>query len=107
VLDPASLPEAPTAPNRWLIAGIGFAAGAVLGLGATALREVKDTSLKNLKDVRAYTQLPILSSIPLLENDLLVQRRRRVVYVSWSAAVALGVVAISASMYYHFFVLKS
>ncbi len=57
--------------------------------------------------MRAYTQLPILSSIPLLENDLLVQRRRRMVYVSWSAALLVGVLVISGSMYYHFFLLQS
>ena len=107
VLDAASLPESPTAPNRWMIIGTGFGLGALLGLGLAAFREVKDTSLKNLKDVRAYTQLPILSSIPLLEDDLLVQRRRRLAYLSWSAAVLLGMLAISVSMYYHFFLLKS
>ncbi len=107
VLDSASLPESPTAPNRWMIMGSGFGMGALLGLALAAFREIKDTSLKNLKDVRAYTQLPILSSIPLLENDLLVQRRRRVAYLSWSAAVLLGMLAISISMYYHFFVMKS
>jgi len=79
----------------------------VIGLGLAALREIKDTSLKNLKDVRAYTQLPILGSIPLLENDLLVQRRRRISFLSWTAAVLLGVVAIGASMFYHFYVTKS
>jgi hypothetical protein len=42
-----------------------------------AAKEVKDASLKNLKDVRAYTNLPVLSSIPLLENALLVRRKRR------------------------------
>lgn len=107
VLDPASLPVAPTAPNRWLIVGIGFALGTVIGLGLAALREIKDTSLKNLKDVRAYTQLPILGSIPLLENDLLVQRRKRVGFLSWTAALLLGFVAIGASMFYHFYVIKS
>ncbi len=107
VLDSASLPESPTAPNRWMIMGTGFGIGALFGLGLAGFREIKDTSLKNLKDVRAYTQLPILSSIPLLENDLLVQRRRRVAYLSWSAALLLGVLAISCSMYYHFFLLKS
>lgn len=107
VLDSASLPESPTAPNRWLIMGTGFGIGALLGLALAAFREIKDTSLKNLKDVRAYTQLPILSSIPLLENDLLVQRRRRVAYLSWSAAILVGMLAVSASMYYHFFLLKS
>lgn len=107
VLDPASLPISPTAPNRWMIMGIGFGVGLLLGLALVTIREIKDTSLKNLKDVRAYTQLPILSSIPLLENDLLVQRRRRMIYVSWSAALLVGVLVISGSMYYHFFVLQS
>ena len=107
VLDPASLPEQPTSPARSLICGVGLLAGLVIGASLVAVRELKDTSLKNLKDVRAYTQLPILSSIPLLENDLLVQRRRRLTYVGWSAAVILGVLACTASMYYHFNVTHS
>ena len=107
VLDSASLPESPTAPNRWMIIGIGFGAGTIIGIAFAAVREIKDTSLKNLKDVRAYTQLPILSSIPLLENDLAVQQRRRIAYLSWSTAVLVGMLAISASLYYHFFILKS
>ncbi|MCU1259192.1 MAG: lipopolysaccharide biosynthesis [Bryobacterales bacterium] len=107
VLDNASLPEAPTAPNRWLITGIGVGLGVVVGIFLTGIKEMKDTSLKNLKDVRAYTNLPILSSIPLLENDLLERRKRRLSYVGWSAAVILGIVAMSGSMYYHFYVLTS
>ena len=103
VLDNASLPEAPTAPNRWLICGIGVGVGIMGGIFLTGVKEMKDASLKNLKDVRAYTNLPILSSIPLLENDLLVRRKRRLAYVGWSAAVILGIVAMSGSMYYHFF----
>lgn len=103
VLDNASLPEAPTAPNRWVITGIGVGLGLMSGIFLAGIKEVKDTSLKNLKDVRAYTNLPILSSIPLLENDLLVRRKRRLAYVGWSASIILGVVAMSGSMYYHFF----
>ncbi len=102
VLDPASLPESPTAPNRWLITGIGVGVGLLTGVFLAGVREMKDGSLKNLKDVRAYTNLPVLSSIPLLENDLLVQRKRRIVYLGWSAAVILGVLAMSGSIYYHF-----
>jgi succinoglycan biosynthesis transport protein ExoP len=103
VLDNANLPLTPSAPNRWLICGIGIAAGLMVGVFLTGVKEVKDTSLKNLKDVRAYTQLPILSSIPLLENDLLVRRKRRLAYVGWSAAVIFGIVAMTGSMYYHYF----
>jgi len=106
VLDNASLPEAPTAPNRWLITGIGVGMGLMLGVFLTGVKEMKDTSLKNLKDVRAYTNLPILSSIPLLENDLLVRRKRRLSYVGWSASIILGIVAMSGSMYYHFFLIS-
>ncbi|MGI8992084.1 MAG: GumC family protein [Bryobacteraceae bacterium] len=107
VLDPASLPDAPADPNRWLIVGIGTGLGLTLGVCFAAAREVKDTSLKNLKDVRAYTNLPVLSSIPLLENALLVRRKRRLAFMGWSMAVIVGVIAISASMYYHFFYLKA
>ena len=63
-----------------------------LGLGLAGLQEAKDTSLKNLKDVRAYTNLPVLSSIPLLENTMLVRRKRRIAYLAWSAAVIVSFV---------------
>ncbi len=107
VLDPASLPQSPTAPNRWLIVGAGLGLGLALGVCLAAFREMKDTSLKNLKDLRAYTNLPVLSSIPLLENALLVRRKRRLAYLSWSTAIILGMIAMSGSMYYHFIYLKT
>lgn len=102
VLDPPSLPVQPAKPNRWLYVGGGTAIAFILGLGLAGFQEAKDTSLKNLKDVRAYTNLPVLSSIPLLENTMLVRRKRRLAYLAWSAAVIVGILAISASLYYHY-----
>ena len=67
-------------------------------------REMKNTSLKNLKDVRAYTNLPVLSSIPLLENALLVRRKRRLSWLAWSSAVIVGSIAMSVAAYYYYFV---
>ena len=85
-LEVVDWPNLPTAP-RSRIGGLGggghilrFRGGVVLA----AIKEVKNTSLKNLKDVRAYTNLPVLSSIPLLENALLVRRKRRLVWLAWS-----------------------
>ncbi len=101
VLDPASLPEQPSEPNRLAWSGIGTVAGLVLGIMLAAGKEVKNTSLKNLKDVRAYTNLPVLSSIPLLENALLVRRKRRLVWLAWSSAIIIGCILMSGSMYYH------
>ena len=103
VLDPASLPEQPSEPNRLLIAGIGIAGGIMLGIVMAGIKEMKDTSLKNLKDVRAYTNLPVLSSIPLLENALLVRRKRRLFWLAWSSAIIVGTLAMSGSMYYYYF----
>ena len=102
VLDTASLPETPTAPNRWQIVAIGAFAGLVVGIAMAGAKEMKDTSLKNLKDVRAYTNLPVLSSIPLLENALLVRRKRRLAYVAWAVAIIVGLCGTAVSVYYHY-----
>ena len=101
-LDPASLPVQPTRPNRLQYIATGFAVSLILGLALAGVQEAKDTSLKNLKDVRAYTNLPVLCSIPLLENTMLVKRKRRLTYLAWSAAVLVGDAAVTASVVYYY-----
>jgi uncharacterized protein involved in exopolysaccharide biosynthesis len=103
VLDAASLPEEPTEPNRLMIALIGAGAGLALGVFMAGAKEMKDTSLKTLKDVRAYTNLPVLTSVPLLENALLVRRKRRLYWLAWTTALILGVLVMAASIYYYYF----
>jgi succinoglycan biosynthesis transport protein ExoP len=101
-IDAASLPQTPTEPRRQVIVPTGFAAGIALGILLVAVREIKDTSLRNLKDARLYTQLPILGSVPLLENDLVVQRRKQMTWIGWAAATlgGLAVIAGSIARYY-------
>jgi uncharacterized protein involved in exopolysaccharide biosynthesis len=101
VVDPPNLPTAPTEPHRWAWAGAGTFFGFVAGVVLAAVKEVKNTSLKNLKDVRAYTNLPVLSSIPLLENALLVRRKRRLVWLAWSTSLILGCCLMGASFWYY------
>jgi uncharacterized protein involved in exopolysaccharide biosynthesis len=103
LLDPASLPEQATDPNRPAWAAIGTALGLVIGIVLAGAKEMRDASLKNLKDVRAYTNLPVLSSIPLLENALLVRRKRRLFWLAWSSSFIVGCLAMTVSVYYHFF----
>ena len=102
LLDPASLPQRPTEPMRPVIILLGLALGAGMGGVLVFLREVKDNSLKTLKDVRAYTQLAILGSIPLLENDLVVMRRRRMAWLGWTTASVLAVAAMAGAVYYYY-----
>jgi uncharacterized protein involved in exopolysaccharide biosynthesis len=102
LLDAASLPTEPTAPKRAMIIPVGLVGGLMLGVLLVALREVRDTSLKNLKDARLYTQLSILGSIPLLENDVVVQRRKQVMWVGWATATIFGLAVIVGSVAHYY-----
>jgi hypothetical protein len=73
----------------------------MIGLALAGAKEAKDASLKNLKDVRAYTNLPVLTSIPLLENALLVRRKRRLFWLAWTTAGIVGSAAMFISMMYY------
>lgn len=106
LLDAANLPDTPAAPKRSKIIPIGAVIGLAVGLFVVAIREVKDTSLKNLKDARLYTQLPILGSVPLLENDVVVQRRKQVMWVGWATATIVGL-AIMAGSIAHYYMNKA
>ena len=94
-------PDKPTSPIRGVWVGIGTVVGLMFGVALAGAKEIKNTSLKNLKDVRAYTNLPVLSSIPLLENALLVRRKRRLAWLAWSSALIVGTILMSGAVYYH------
>ncbi len=102
VLEFPVIPEEPYAPKRPLIIAAGVILGAALGSVLAAGREMKDTSLKNLKDVRAYTKLTILGSIPLLENDFVVRRRRRLAWLLWTGAFLLGILMMAGAVVFYY-----
>jgi polysaccharide biosynthesis transport protein len=102
VLEQPIMPTDPYAPNRQVIILGGLIAGLAIGVALASGRELKDTSLKNLKDVRAYTKLTVLGSIPLLENDFIVRRRRRLGWLAWAASFLLGVLLMAGSITYYY-----
>lgn len=101
LLDQASLPVSPSEPQRSKMIGAGAVLGLFLGLFAVAFREMKDTTLKNLKDVRAYTQLTVLGCVPLLEEDIVVKRRKRIGLLGWSTAIVLGMLVMGGSIAFY------
>jgi uncharacterized protein involved in exopolysaccharide biosynthesis len=107
ILENPITPEKPASPNRGIWIGIGTIIGLVCGVALAGAKEIKNTSLKNLKDVRAYTNLPVLSSIPLLENALLVRRKRRLAWLAWSSAIIVGTMLMSGAMYYKYVILAA
>ena len=103
LLDPASLPQYPTEPKRPVVIGAGAGLGILFGVLIAAAREMKDTSLKNLKDVRAYTQMAILGSVPLLENDFVVRRRRRIAWLGWTTACLVAAVTMAGTVVFYYY----
>lgn len=101
-LEAPNFPEEPYAPKRPLIIMIGIVAGLGAGVALAAGRELKDTSLKNLKDVRAYTKLTVLGSIPFLENDFIVRRRRRLNWLAWAATLVIGILLMAGVVAYYY-----
>jgi polysaccharide chain length determinant protein (PEP-CTERM system associated) len=68
VMDAANLPDEPASPNRTAYAGGGFAMGLFLGLMIAAILEYRDTSLRNERDIWAFTKLPTLAIISHIDN---------------------------------------
>jgi polysaccharide chain length determinant protein (PEP-CTERM system associated) len=68
VMDAPNLPDEPTFPNRRAFAGGGLVAGLALGLLFAALLEYRDTSLRNERDVWAFTKLPTLAVVSYISD---------------------------------------
>jgi uncharacterized protein involved in exopolysaccharide biosynthesis len=67
VLDPPSLPQKPTYPNRPFFGVGGFVGGLAFGLAIVFALELQDTTLRTDRDVERILKLPTLAMIPLLE----------------------------------------
>jgi polysaccharide chain length determinant protein (PEP-CTERM system associated) len=75
VLDPPSLPERPSFPNRPLFNAGGLAAGVFLGFGMVVLTEWRDKSIRTRKDVLAYLGAYTLAVIPPIESAVKKENR--------------------------------
>jgi len=64
VLNPATLPDSPSFPSRWLFVGGGLGAGLALGIGLALWLELRDQSIRTEADAEAALDLPMLASLP-------------------------------------------
>lgn len=64
VLNPASMPDAPSFPVRWYFAAGGLGAGLALGLGLSFWLELRDKAIRNEADAEAALELPMLAAVP-------------------------------------------
>jgi uncharacterized protein involved in exopolysaccharide biosynthesis len=93
-IDPPRLPSEPASPNRLGILALGVVLGGALAIGALALAEVSDTSVRSARDVRDTLGVPPLASIPVVETPL--ERRRRILRVIGNISFAGLMISIAA-----------
>lgn len=92
VLDPPSLPERPSFPNRQLFSLGGLCAGLTLGVGMVHLLEARDKSIRTRRDVEVYLGVPALGVISHIGNV----RKIRHLTSAGSSAKRLSLAASSA-----------
>ena len=67
ILEPAVPPMGPNAPNRFRLLVMGLLLAALLASIAVLIHEQLDTSFHSVDEVRRFTHVPILASIPSIE----------------------------------------
>ncbi len=102
LIDPASFPENPVSPERWLIilAGVILSLGA--GFGSVALAEHLDHSVKSRDELAQLTGLPVLGTIVRIQTreDITQARRKRLLI--WGVT---GFSLLMGLALFHFFYL--
>jgi polysaccharide chain length determinant protein (PEP-CTERM system associated) len=93
IVDPASLPQAPVAPNRPRLLLIGLVLGLGGGIGGAFLLDNLNKSFKSNEDLAGYGGIPVLAVLPAVttRGSILEQRRERLmVGVLSGGALAAG-----------------
>jgi polysaccharide biosynthesis transport protein len=99
ILDPATIPAEPSAPNRLRLFLMGLAASLGLTGVGVLMREKLDTSFHRVEDLKAFTTMPVLVTIPRIvtDSDRARERSRRRI---GAAALAASVLALVTTSYF-------
>jgi hypothetical protein len=97
VIDPASLPVRPVAPQRLTLIALGLVLGLAVGLAFAAVFEVpRLLTIQTVEDARHYTGLPVLISVPELLTPKELRRAKVRRLATAFAGITLTVVSIPA-----------
>ena len=96
VLEAAVPPEGPSAPNRMRLIIMGLLLAVAAAVGAVLAREQFDTSFHTVDEVRDFTAVPVLVSIPPIGPSTIGHRVRTVFATASAVAIIVIVATLSA-----------
>lgn len=99
-IDPPRIPKDPASPNRIGILALGTVLAGALAIGALALAEVSDGSVRNPRDIQELLGVPPLATIPLVETRS--DRRKRFLRILAHASFASVMITSAAAGIFFF-----
>jgi polysaccharide chain length determinant protein (PEP-CTERM system associated) len=96
VLEPALPPEGPSAPNRIRLLIMGLLLACAGATAAVLVREQFDTGFHTVDDVRAFTTVPVLVSIPPI-GPVPTGRRVKLALAAVSVLAAIALITVTAA----------
>jgi polysaccharide chain length determinant protein (PEP-CTERM system associated) len=76
ILDPANLPSAPFEPDRVKVLGLSLLGALGLGFGGALGLAILDPTLRNPKEFRHFFDIPILATIPVIQDKEMARKKR-------------------------------
>ncbi len=102
IIDPPSLPEKSSFPDRFKFSlaglGVGLALAFVFGVGS----EFLDDRIRGEQDLLGAAQLPVLAEIPSLQTDREIAAQRWKPWIAVAAAVLIAII-IPTGIWYAYF----
>ena len=92
ILEPALAPGGPAAPNRVRLLILGLLLALVTAAVAVIAAEQLDTSFHTVDDLRGFTSVPVLATIPRI-GSATAGRRLRMAFATVSVVAAIALVA--------------
>jgi polysaccharide chain length determinant protein (PEP-CTERM system associated) len=96
VLEPAMAPEGPSAPNRLQLILIGLVLATGAAFMSVLVAEQFDTTFHSVDELRAFTRVPVLATIPEIATRR-GARLVRTILVTGSILLAIGATAAAAA----------
>jgi polysaccharide chain length determinant protein (PEP-CTERM system associated) len=86
ILDAAQASASTEAPSLWILVVLSLLMAAAIGLIAATIVDWLDTSFHSVDDLRAFTRVPVLTSIPLIQASRSARRLRGGLMIGISGA---------------------